>query len=486
MEARYNLAQKAIYITGESPYTYSKPLLLRDLFDCDTGLSNGTGIPISHCVVPRCLREGRLLQIRGNVYTLRATEDSLLGVQDKRSALPLSHINEPSKSVLGSSTPSSSSGTSMTLSPCQLQLELSSAETSPNECPNRQESLRDAGISDTMAWKSKCLSRWGGLFDTQCTPLFSCPDDATDDVWKTKYETICRSYPSQFDFHATPGLRGLFAFPTQANPVGVITRLPTLLSHPMEDPFELRLEPILKPYFTSVDDTTVVRVDRPFPICNSGVSYFEIKVTRWGKCVGVGVVTGRAPIGRTQEFIGWSEQSYAYHGDDGQKWNGFDTYGKYGPAFKQGDIVGCGINWETSSIFFTKNGVFLGDAFSEVWTNHVPFLVHARKAAMVPTIVIFLWIGACAWGALLSCGRTSQTRGSRVSESRGITAYSLAWTGLFFLHQTEILCIYWHHSTVHNLCCIFWWAYPLTHDMLGDLLVGSAPRWTPDWWCVAG
>jgi hypothetical protein len=32
----------------------------------------------------------------------------------------------------------------------------------------------------------------------------------------------------------------------------------------------------------------------------------------------------------------------------------------YGPVYATGDIVGCGIDWETESYFFTLNGVKLG------------------------------------------------------------------------------------------------------------------------------
>lgn len=62
---------------------------------------------------------------------------------------------------------------------------------------------------------------------------------------------------------------------------------------------------------------------------------------------------------------GWEPHSYGYHGDDGRKfgvhatpgeWHLFDTY----------DVIGCGFDIERKTIFFTRNGVLLGDGFTDV------------------------------------------------------------------------------------------------------------------------
>ena len=62
-------------------------------------------------------------------------------------------------------------------------------------------------------------------------------------------------------------------------------------------------------------------------------------------------------------LIGWVNNSWGYHSDNG---NFFDSskYGKlYGPSFTTGDTIGCCFNYINNMIFYTKNGVHLGSYY---------------------------------------------------------------------------------------------------------------------------
>jgi len=57
---------------------------------------------------------------------------------------------------------------------------------------------------------------------------------------------------------------------------------------------------------------------------------------------------------------GWRDRSWAYHGNDGKKFE-LGTGAAYGPTYSTGDVVGCGLEFLTGSMFFTKNGENLGE-----------------------------------------------------------------------------------------------------------------------------
>ena len=79
-------------------------------------------------------------------------------------------------------------------------------------------------------------------------------------------------------------------------------------------------------------------------------------------CVAVGLAT--KAFMRHKRMPGWDAESYGYHGDDGAIFHGRGRQlSKYGPSFGLGDVVGRGIDYSDSTVFFTLNGVSLGTAF---------------------------------------------------------------------------------------------------------------------------
>lgn len=108
-----------------------------------------------------------------------------------------------------------------------------------------------------------------------------------------------------------------------------------------------------------------IRADHPAP-SEAGIYYFEITILsrkRDETTVCVGFAARSVALGRQP---GWEKESYGYHGDDGQAYLG-DSSGKhYGPPYTTHDTVGCGINFRTRTIFFTRNGVNLDTAAKDI------------------------------------------------------------------------------------------------------------------------
>ncbi|KAJ5233394.1 SPla/RYanodine receptor SPRY [Penicillium citrinum] len=115
---------------------------------------------------------------------------------------------------------------------------------------------------------------------------------------------------------------------------------------------------------TNDHEAAALRADNPMPP-QCGIYYFEIKIDSKPK-EGMVAIGLSSPKASTERLPGWETESWAYHGDDGKSFFG-ESQGQgrsYGPTYGVGDTVGCGVNFSTRSAFFTKNGVFLGTAFS--------------------------------------------------------------------------------------------------------------------------
>ncbi|OAP64520.1 hypothetical protein AYL99_00492 [Fonsecaea erecta] len=107
-----------------------------------------------------------------------------------------------------------------------------------------------------------------------------------------------------------------------------------------------------------------VRTDHPMPPA-CGIYYFEVEIKQKTKDtpISIGFSTSEASLER---LPGWETNSWGYHGDDGKLFFGDHAGRSYGPIFGAGDVIGCGINFNTCQAFFTKNGQDLGICFPEL------------------------------------------------------------------------------------------------------------------------
>ena len=61
-------------------------------------------------------------------------------------------------------------------------------------------------------------------------------------------------------------------------------------------------------------------------------------------------------------LLGSENNSWGYHSDGRFYHEGEEDWG-YGPNFATGDIIGCYLNFKKNMVFYTKNGVQLGNHY---------------------------------------------------------------------------------------------------------------------------
>lgn len=114
------------------------------------------------------------------------------------------------------------------------------------------------------------------------------------------------------------------------------------------------------------DDTDAASVRSNFPMRSQcGIFYFEVEIVSKGRdgYIGIGFCWQSNLLSR---LPGWDDHSWGYHGDDGHSFCGSGNGRPYGPKFGTGDTIGCGINFQDMTAFYTKNGVHLGTAFTNI------------------------------------------------------------------------------------------------------------------------
>lgn len=163
----------------------------------------------------------------------------------------------------------------------------------------------------------------------------------------------------------TDGLKGL---PTRMNENDKWPGLETLA-----DGTEVRFQGVTK----TPDEAAAIRSDCPM-LKEVGIYYYEVTILSRGKegLIGVGFSGSKASLSR---LPGWEADSWGYHGDDGFSFACTGGGKPYGPRFAAMDVIGCGVNFRTGTAFFTKNGIFLGDAFSNIKSDKLFPTVGIKK-----------------------------------------------------------------------------------------------------------
>ena len=95
------------------------------------------------------------------------------------------------------------------------------------------------------------------------------------------------------------------------------------------------------------------------------VAYFEVTVKKRGPSGAIGVGLAREGYSKTK-MPGWEPVSHAWHGDDGCTFNSCGSGNPFSTPWNEGDIIGCGIDFDRKAIFFTRNGVLQGVPFRGV------------------------------------------------------------------------------------------------------------------------
>ena len=94
------------------------------------------------------------------------------------------------------------------------------------------------------------------------------------------------------------------------------------------------------------------------------VFYFEVFIKDDGKEGDILIGLGEKDITEKCLSLGSTSRSFGYH-SKAKSHNNKKT-NKYGEIYAKGDTIGCGVDLENKSIFYTKNGKFLDYAFKDI------------------------------------------------------------------------------------------------------------------------
>ncbi len=160
---------------------------------------------------------------------------------------------------------------------------------------------------------------------------------------------------------------------SKTNKLAIPFVIPTVISESMstESYPHIRLLVDLTPRMVSYYEITWVKQ------AEESLSSEQPQYGQRHECVAVGLAT--KSFQNSCKMPGWDVESYGYHSDDGGMFHAKPRYGQ--PTFGPGDTIGCGVEYTSRRIFFTKNAEFLGFEFGKLRK-------HVVEKGLYPTVGI--------------------------------------------------------------------------------------------------
>eukprot|EP01100_Stratorugosa_tubuloviscum_P015161 TRINITY_DN851_c0_g1_i1.p1 TRINITY_DN851_c0_g1~~TRINITY_DN851_c0_g1_i1.p1 ORF type:complete len:503 (+),score=210.94 TRINITY_DN851_c0_g1_i1:16-1524(+) len=118
----------------------------------------------------------------------------------------------------------------------------------------------------------------------------------------------------------------------------------------------------------SDSETASIRTSKAIP-SSSGISYWEITINNTGRdsTISIGFSTSQISLNR---LPGWEKNSFGYNGSNGHCcYNQSSNSVYYGHVFKNGDIIGCCVNFIDNYVFYTRNNKVLPNIFTNKFKN---------------------------------------------------------------------------------------------------------------------
>ncbi|KAJ8496106.1 hypothetical protein ONZ45_g12582 [Pleurotus djamor] len=107
--------------------------------------------------------------------------------------------------------------------------------------------------------------------------------------------------------------------------------------------------------------SSCVQSNLPLPKLNE-VYYWEVKLFDLPETTNVAIGLATKPY-PTFRLPGWNRYSVAYHSSGDKSHNYPFTSTSFGPSLKEGDVLGVGYRPRSGTVFFTRNGRKMEDAF---------------------------------------------------------------------------------------------------------------------------